>query len=80
MLENSSLGLYLFGTNDCVCGFAHATAKGAWMMEVMKHMTAKEILNLIDWLREQGFDNDKIIDCIETVEGKKKEETDRKFE
>lgn len=41
-------------------------------MEVMKTMTAKEILNLIDWLRAQGFDNDKIIDCIETVEGKEK--------
>ena len=28
-------------------------------------MTAREILNLIDWLREQGFDNDKIVECIE---------------
>lgn len=41
-------------------------------MEVMKKMTAKEILNLIDWLRAQGFNNDKIIDCIETIEGKEK--------
>lgn len=41
-------------------------------MEVVKRMTAKEILNLIDWLRAQGFNNDKIIDCIETVEGKEK--------
>ena len=49
-------------------------------MEVMRSMTAKEILNLIDWLREQGFDNDKIIECIETVEGKKKEEADKKTE
>ena len=30
-------------------------------MEVMRKMTAKEILNLIDWLRAQGFNNDKII-------------------
>ena len=41
-------------------------------MEVMRKMTAKEILNLIDWLQAQGFNNDKIIDCIETVEGKEK--------
>lgn len=40
-------------------------------MEVMKTMTAKEILNLIDWLREQGFSNDKVVECIEAVEGKK---------
>ncbi len=33
-------------------------------------MTAKEVINLIDWLRKQGFDNDKIIECIESVEGK----------
>ena len=35
-------------------------------------MTAAEEWNLIDWLREQGFDNERIVDCIETVEGKKK--------
>ncbi len=33
-------------------------------------VTAKEILNLIDWLRQQGFDNDKIVECLETVEGR----------
>ena len=42
-------------------------------MEVLKFMTAKEVLNLIDWLRAQGFDNDKIVDCIEAVDGKQKE-------
>lgn len=42
----------------------------------MENMTAKEILNLIDWLREQGFDNDKVVECIEAVEGKKKEKAD----
>ena len=42
----------------------------------MEQMTAREILNLIDWLRTQGFDNDKIIECIETIEGKKKKEGD----
>lgn len=41
-------------------------------MEVLKKMTAKEILNLIDWLRAQGFDNDKVVECIEAVEGKEK--------
>ena len=46
-------------------------------MEVVKVMTAKEILNLIDWLREQGFDNDKIVDCIECIEGKKDREKDK---
>lgn len=34
-------------------------------------MTAKELLNLIDWLRAQGFPNEKIIECLETVEGRK---------
>jgi hypothetical protein len=47
--------------------------KGEQRMEVLKFMTAKEVLNLIDWLRAQGFDNDKIVDCIEAVEGKQKE-------
>lgn len=39
----------------------------------MNEMTAREILNLIDWLRTQGFDNEKIVECIEAIEGKKKE-------
>ena len=42
----------------------------------MEAMTAKEILNLIDWLREQGFDNDKVVECIEAVVGKKKEKAE----
>lgn len=40
----------------------------------METMTAKEILNLIDWLRAQGFDNDKVVECIECIEGKQKPE------
>lgn len=40
----------------------------------MEQMTAKEILNLIDWLRAQGFDNDKVVECIEAIEGKEKKE------
>lgn len=40
-------------------------------MEVTKVMTAKEVLNLIDWLRANGFSDEKIIECIEAVEGKK---------
>lgn len=35
-------------------------------------MTAKELLNLIDWLRQQGFEDDKIVECLESVEGRKK--------
>lgn len=34
-------------------------------------MTAREVLNLIDWLRAQGMDNDKIVECLEAVEGRK---------
>ena len=34
-------------------------------MEVMRKMTAKEILNLIDWLRAQGFILAKIRLCFE---------------
>ena len=41
-------------------------------MEVLRSMTASEILNLIDWLRAQGFDNNKVVECIEAVEGKKR--------
>lgn len=47
--------------------------KGDWKMEVMKAMTAREVLNLIDWLKAKNFSNDDIVDCIEAVEGKKKE-------
>ncbi len=43
----------------------------------MEQMTAREILNLIDWLRSQGFDNDKIVECIEATEGKKKQEKEK---
>lgn len=35
-------------------------------------MTAKEILNLGDWLRAEGYSDDKVIECIEVVEGWKK--------
>ena len=35
-------------------------------------MTAKELLNLIDWLRKQGFEDDRIVECLEAVEGRKK--------
>ena len=35
-------------------------------------MTAKELLNLIDWLRKQGYEDEKIVECLEFVEGKKK--------
>ena len=38
----------------------------------VKDVTARELLNLIDWLRKQGFENDKIVECLESVEGKKK--------
>ena len=32
-------------------------------------MTGKEILSLIKWLRMEGMDEKKIVDCIEFVEG-----------
>ena len=38
--------------------------------EESETMRAKEILNLIDWLRKQGFDNDKVVECLEFVEGR----------
>lgn len=46
-------------------------------MEVLKKMTAKEILNLIDWLRAQGFSDDKIIECIEATEGRNKDQNEK---
>ena len=42
-------------------------------MEVLKSMTAREVLNLIEWLKAKNFSSDDIVDCIEAVEGKKKE-------
>ena len=38
----------------------------------VRALSAKELLNLIDWLRRQGFEDDKIIECLESVEGRKK--------
>ena len=34
-------------------------------------MTARELLNLIDWLRAQGMGDDKIGEGLESVEGRK---------
>ena len=44
-------------------------------MEVLKAMTAREVLNLLEWLKSKNFSSDDIVDCIEAVEGKKKEDT-----
>ena len=38
----------------------------------MHAVTARELLNLIDWLRKQGFEDNRIVECLESVEGKKK--------
>lgn len=32
-------------------------------------MTPRELLNLVDWLRAQGLSNDKVVECLEAVEG-----------
>ena len=37
--------------------------KGDWKMEVLKAMTAREVLNLIEWLKAKNFTNDDIVDC-----------------
>ena len=47
--------------------------KGDWKMEVLKAMTAREVLNIIECLKDKNFTNDDIVDCIDFVEGKKKE-------
>ncbi len=49
-------------------------------MEVLKAMTAREVLNLIEWLKAKNFSSDDIVDCIETVEGKKTEKEKEKTE
>ncbi|MEZ3435925.1 MAG: hypothetical protein K1W34_15155 [Lachnospiraceae bacterium] len=41
-------------------------------MEVLKAMTAREVLNLIEWLKSKNFSSDDIVDCIESIEGKGK--------
>lgn len=41
-------------------------------------MTAREILNLIDWLRKEGYGDDKVVECIEAVEGRKPEQEKNK--
>ena len=52
--------------------------KGDWKMEVLKAMTAREVLNLIEWLKSKNFTSDDIVDCIESVEGKKKKDKEEK--
>lgn len=47
-------------------------------MEVLKAMTAREVLNLIEWLKSKNFSSDDIVDCIEFVEGKKKKDSGEK--
>lgn len=47
-------------------------------MEVLKAMTAREVLNLIEWLKSKNFSSDDIVDCIESVEGKKKKDEEEK--
>ena len=46
-------------------------------MEVLKAMTAREVLNLIEWLKSKNFTSDDIVDCIESVEGKKKDKEEK---
>ena len=52
--------------------------KGDCKMEVLKAMTAREVLNLIEWLKSKNFTSDDIVDCIEAVEGKKKKDKEEK--
>ena len=47
-------------------------------MEVLKAMPAREVLNLIEWLKSKNFTSDDIVDCIEFVEGKKKKDKEEK--
>ncbi|MDE6889298.1 MAG: hypothetical protein K2P45_11770 [Eubacterium sp.] len=49
-------------------------------MEVLKAMTAREVLNLIEWLKSKNFSSDDIVDCIESVEGKKDKNREEKEE
>lgn len=41
-------------------------------------MTARKVLNLIEWLKSKNFTSDDIVDCIESVEGKNKKDKDEK--
>lgn len=47
-------------------------------MEVLRSMTAREVLNLIEWLKSKNFTSDDIVDCIESVEGKKEKDKEEK--
>ena len=49
-------------------------------MGVLKAMTAREVLNLIEWLKSKNFTSDEIVYCIESVEGKRKKEKEEKEE
>lgn len=40
-------------------------------------MTKKEIATLIDWLKAQGIDDAKIVECILTISGTKKNEKEK---
>lgn len=64
--------IFLFSLEIQKCGDEH------WKMEVLKAMTAREVLNLIEWLKSKNFTSDDIVDCIEYVEGKQKKTTKKK--
>ncbi len=51
----------------------HGQSPGREKGEQMEDMamSAREILNLIDWLRNEGYGDDKVVECIEAVEGRK---------
>lgn len=43
----------------------------------MKKMTAKEVLNLMEWLKAKNFLNNNIVDCIKSIESNKKQPNNR---
>ena len=49
-------------------GEAQASTKGS---EEMEGMTESQTRKLIEWLKSQGFDSEKIVECLEYINSKK---------
>ncbi len=47
-------------------------------MKVLRAMTERKVLNLIEWLKFPNFTSDDIADCIESIEGKKNKDKEDK--
>ena len=66
-LDIWELPCYIKATQE-LQGEAKAPTKGS---EAMEGMTESQTRKLIEWLKAQGFDSEKIVECLEYINSKK---------